>query len=247
MTNEPPGDDGEWLRTCRQVIRHLIAQFQWTLVAEEELLAVVLTRLPTACSQTSLKQAIIHIYAGLLYAACRQTSDGARRERAFTDLAHFLYRFAAKRMPERAEDLVNQTLLLVYEQLDDCREPGAFLRFAWWKLRAVIKRVQQQDQALFALPDDDEHGFLMDSSQGPEEQALHAEQRHLIFTTIQQFLNPREQQIILLTFVNGFSDRDIAEQLNLSAANVRVIRHRALDKLRRNLNIEGQFSGKGGE
>lgn len=238
MTNEPPGDDGAWLQTCRQVIRKLITEFQWTLVTEDELLATVATRQPDPCPSTVLQQTVIHTYAAALYTSCRQTSDTPRRERAYTDLSHFLYRFAYKRMPDRAEDIVNQTLLTVYEQIDSCREPGAFLSFAWWKLRSVMKKVQQQDRVTFFLPEENEQSFVIDTDPGPEEQALHSEQLRIVATRMQQLLTLREQQVIILTFLKDYSDRDIAHSLNLPASHVRVIRHRALEKLRRNLNVE---------
>lgn len=45
-------------------------------------------------------------------------------------------------------------------------------------------------------------------------------------------LSPREQRVVQLSFSEWKSSVDIAERLGVAAGNVRVIRHRALQKLR---------------
>jgi RNA polymerase sigma-70 factor (ECF subfamily) len=217
------------------MIRTLIVQFRWTLAAEEELVRAVRAYVPEACSATALKQSIIHVYARMLYDACCQINDMDRRERGYTDLFRFLYRFAYKRSPDFAEDMVNQTLLTVYEHIEDCREPGAFLSFAWWKLRAVMKKVQHQKDTLLPLTEEQEQAQVTPAEEGPEAQILLAEQLQWTLDIIQQMLNQREQHVIILTYFGSYNDREISQRLDLSLANVRVIRHRALEKLRRKM------------
>jgi RNA polymerase sigma-70 factor (ECF subfamily) len=188
-----------------------------------------------------LKQHIIHNYSRLLYEACRQAADVQRRERAYTDLSHFLYRFAFKHYPHRAEDLVNQTLLVIYEQIDTCREPGAFLSFAWWKLRAAMKKGQRQEEGLLPLPNGYEYSIVAAAEDEPEARLIDAEQLQLTIARLQHLLNPREQQVIILTYFDERSDQDISHSLHLSPANVRVIRHRALGKLRRSIQAREQL------
>lgn len=240
MTSEFPGRDQEWMQTCRRVTRNLMARFQWALVDEETLLAAVVAQLPgdTDLAPAAIKQQIIHIYATMLYESCRQGSDQARRERAYNDLSRFLYRFAYKRLPERAEELVNQTLLVVYERIDECREPGAFLSFAWWKLRAIIKQAYRQEHNLQPLPEHEDAELPASAEEEPETQVLQAERLRLLLDAVRHLLNPREQQVILLTFFGDYSDREIAQRLDLSTANVRVIRHRALARLRQQANSD---------
>jgi RNA polymerase sigma-70 factor (ECF subfamily) len=45
-------------------------------------------------------------------------------------------------------------------------------------------------------------------------------------------LSPREQRVVQLSFTEWRPSSEIAEQLGVAAGNVRVIRHRALRKLR---------------
>ena len=52
-------------------------------------------------------------------------------------------------------------------------------------------------------------------------------------------LSPREQRVVQLSFSEWQSSTDIAEQLGVAAGNVRVIRHRALRKLRECMDRTG--------
>ena len=45
-------------------------------------------------------------------------------------------------------------------------------------------------------------------------------------------LSQREQRVVQLSFAEWLSSPEIAEQLGLAPGNIRVIRHRALRKLR---------------
>ena len=49
-------------------------------------------------------------------------------------------------------------------------------------------------------------------------------------------LPERERTVLVLTFYDDQPSEQVAEQLGLSAGNVRVIRHRGIDKLRRCVN-----------
>lgn len=50
-------------------------------------------------------------------------------------------------------------------------------------------------------------------------------------------LPERERDIVILRFYYGFSAKETAQRINVSYANVRVLQHNALRKLRRYLNI----------
>jgi RNA polymerase sigma-70 factor (ECF subfamily) len=51
-------------------------------------------------------------------------------------------------------------------------------------------------------------------------------------------LGERERTILVLTFRSDSTSSEVAQQLGLTAANVRVIRHRALARLRLCVNGE---------
>lgn len=52
-------------------------------------------------------------------------------------------------------------------------------------------------------------------------------------------LSPREQRVVQLSFTDWQASSEIAEQLGVAAGNVRVIRHRALRKLRQCMDGAG--------
>jgi RNA polymerase sigma-70 factor (ECF subfamily) len=55
-------------------------------------------------------------------------------------------------------------------------------------------------------------------------------------------LSERERSVLVLTFHSERTAFEVAQELGLTAANVRVIRHRALARLRLCMNGEGPAS-----
>lgn len=55
-------------------------------------------------------------------------------------------------------------------------------------------------------------------------------------------LQERERSVLVMTFYDEQSSESVGKQLGLSAGNVRVIRHRGIDKLRRCVDAGGRAS-----
>ena len=138
---------------------------------------------------------------------------------------------------DAAADLVQQVLLSVIEaaRAGRIREPdrlGAFVlgtcRFAVWDLHRSERRgrrVVEQESLLRARE--------LDTGLDPIDRVglEHCLDR----------LSPREGAVVRMSFNEDRAAQDIADQLGLTAGNVRVIRHRVLAQLRECLDgAEGE-------
>ena len=161
-------------------------------------------------------------------AARSDTADAAESElyRRFAPRVR-LYGLRHLRDEDAARDLVQQVLLLTIEKLRkgavrDMDMIGSFV-LGTCRLHAVnLKRRDRRREALLeAFPP----GQLSVTDTAPviDEQELEG-----CLST----LSERERTVVLLTFYGDRSSRDIAQTLGISEGNVRVIRSRAVDRLR---------------
>lgn len=232
--------ESNFRQTCQHIVRILLEKNNWTLLSEDELAALVLATTQMEDSPAELERRAKHHYTTVLYETCQQTDDPARRERAYAELHRFLYRAAYNRWPELAEEATQRALILVYEQLDRCRNPGTFLAFALNKLRHAFQqaqRAQGRDRSLEEI-----------GRTAAEEEAVgvqsNLERRELIqvlVKAIQTLPNKNQQRAIVLKFLGGWSDEEIAARLETTPGNVRVLRNRGLKKLREDERLRSYF------
>lgn len=150
-----------------------------------------------------------------------------------------LYRMLAPRVrryglrhlrdPHAAADLVQHVLTLTIEQLRDgrLRDPERVVSFVLGTCRMTVmdqRRTQLRREDLLqryadAVP-------LADVSIAPRLD-------HAKVVDCLDRLPERERSVLVMTFYDEASSEDVGAQLGLSAGNVRVIRHRGIDKLRR--------------
>jgi RNA polymerase sigma-70 factor (ECF subfamily) len=218
---------------CRRIAQALIEENGWSLLSEQELASRMLRTAPHLASATEkeTRRLAQHQYTIALYQACRQAQDSALRERAYRELHRLLYRAATRRWPELAEDSAQRALVLVYEQIDRCRDPGAFVAFALYKLRHALKQEQRArghevtiDEGLLAQVHAD--------SPPPADQVDRRERCRALLAAIERLSNKRERAAIAYKFLGGQSDAEIGKALGITAAHVRVLRHRGLRRLR---------------
>ncbi len=139
-----------------------------------------------------------------------------------------LYGLRHLRDPHAAQDLVQQVLLMTLERLraGEVREPEKIASFVLGASRMTaidMRRGARRREALLAA-----WGDMPEAVEAPEPfldgdklaQCLHA-------------LAERERSVVTLTFFADKEGDEVAKDLDLSAGNVRVIRHRALAKLRK--------------
>jgi len=167
-------------------------------------------------------------------AAGAETADAAEAElyRRFAPRVR-LYGLRHLRDEDAARDLMQQVLLLTIEKLRDgaVREMdmiGSFILGASRMLAVNLKRRGRRREALLeAFPI--EHPTVSTIPAVMDEQEIEA-----CLSTLAE----RERTVVLLTFYGDRSSREIAQTLAISEGNVRVIRSRAIDRLRACMGAE---------
>lgn len=134
---------------------------------------------------------------------------------------------------EAAQDLVQRVLMLALEKLrsGQVREPERIASFILGTARMMARdmgRRGRKEQQIEGSADD----FPAEARRLPEPLAG----AHLARCLDE--LSERERTVILLTFFQEQNAGEIAEALSASKGNVRVIRHRAVERLRACMGIE---------
>ena len=161
-------------------------------------------------------------------AAGAGTADAAEAElyRRFAPRVR-LYGLRHLRDEDAARDLMQQVLLLTIEKLRDgeVRDMdmiGSFILGASRMLAVNQKRRDRRREALL------EAFSAEQSAVYPAPSVMDEPQLERCLST----LGERERTVVLLTFYGDRSSREIAQTLGIGEGNVRVIRSRAIERLR---------------
>jgi RNA polymerase sigma-70 factor, ECF subfamily len=164
----------------------------------------------------------------------RLVTGGAspRRARAEAEIcARFgprvrLYGLRHLRDEDAAQELVQRVLVRVLEKLRDgsVREPDQIASFTLGVARMTAREMGRGRGRLEPLGP--EHEEIAVAAGGPERLSMHALARCF------EQLGERERSVMVLAFFQDRSAGEIGRDLSLSEGNVRVIRHRALERLR---------------
>ncbi len=237
--------DPDFHQTCRRVVRGLIEKYEWALLPADRLVELVLGSIRAEVSPAKLEKLATYHYTIALYEACRQAEDPAQRERGYQELFRFLFRAAYNRWPDLAEVVAQGALALVYQQIDRCHSPATFLAFALHKLRQAFKdelRARGKELSLDDLPVEEISRLDPEEDQKSSQSALEQQERlQILVEAIKELPDERQQKVILLKFFNGLSDEAIATRLQITPGHVRVLRHRALKRLRENKRLRKYF------
>ncbi len=138
-----------------------------------------------------------------------------------------LYGLRHLRSPSAADDLVQHVLLKVLEALRTARlrEPEKVAHFVLGTCRMTVldlRRSSQRQAELLMM-------FGEDLVPAPPPLPRHDEDQ---LARCVQALKERERSVVVMTFYDEQTVADTARFLGISEANVRVIRHRALQHLR---------------
>lgn len=139
-----------------------------------------------------------------------------------------LYGLRHLRDEQAAADLTHQVLLITIESLRDgrLREPERIASFVLGTSRLVVRDWRRgairQERHL------QEFGRTVPVMTTPQT----SEVDHRQLTMCLQRLQERERSVLIMSFYAEDTTGEVAGQLGLSAENVRVIRHRALGKVR---------------
>ena len=139
-----------------------------------------------------------------------------------------LYGLKHLRNEAAAADLMQDVLIMVLEKLRDgaIREPDRIASFALGAARQTVidgqRGGRRRERILAAFPVD-----LVPAEEEAQE-TFDTERLSACLAALPE----RERAVLLMTFYDDRSAAAVAADLKLSAGNVRVIRHRGLERLR---------------
>jgi RNA polymerase sigma-70 factor, ECF subfamily len=147
-----------------------------------------------------------------------------------------LYGLKHLREHSAAADLVQQVLMITLQHLraGDLREPEHIVSFVLGTARLTVLELRRgparRERLLSTISEDPATGEIEASSE--------VERERLVGCL--QALSERERSIVILTFCQDRPAEEIAGDLGVTGGNLRVIRHRALERLRACLSAGGR-------
>ncbi len=160
-----------------------------------------------------------------------------------------------RRMAVRVDpsDVVQEALADAAQSLSDYlkNRPLPFYpwlrQFAWerllqlhrFHLQAKRRSVDREQLRIFDLPDDSEVALaerLVNSGSSPSGRLLAAELRDRVQAALEA-LEPRDREVLVLRYLEQLTTKEIAAVLGISEAAVKTRHRRALERLRRRLDV----------
>ncbi len=146
--------------------------------------------------------------------------------------------FGLKRLrdPAAAADLVQDVLILVLDKLraGEVREPEQIASFVFGTARQLVIDSRRSGSRRTRLLDT----FAQDLEPAGESASHAFDTDHL--ARCLQLLAERERAVLVMTFYDDCPADRLGAQLGLSPANVRVIRHRGIERLRNCVQGRGE-------
>ena len=171
-------------------------------------------------------------------AAAGDVPDSAAEAELYGRLAPRVRLYGRRHLrdPNTADDLVQQVLVMTLESLrtGKVREPARITSFVLGACRMTVlewRRGSRRREALLA-----EWGGAEEAYVAPEPLALEGER----LAACLESLSERERTVVVMTFFSDSPAQQVGTQLGLAAGNVRVIRHRALGRLRECMGLGGE-------
>ena len=148
-----------------------------------------------------------------------------------------LYGLRHLRDRQAAADLVQQVLLMTLERLraGEVREPERIASFVLGSCRMTVLEMRRGTRRREALLET--WGGAAEAFEAPEPPALDPDR----LAGCLEALSERERSVVVLSFFADKQADEVGAELAISGGNVRVIRHRALARLR-----ECMGAGEGG-
>lgn len=140
------------------------------------------------------------------------------------------------RDPHAADDLMQHVMALALEHLREgaLREPQRIVSFVLGTCRLTVMELRRSEQRRAELLR--RHADLLPVA----DIALAPRLDHRRVADCLERLPHRERSVIVMSFFDEAPSEQVGERLGLSPGNVRVIRHRGLDKLRRCVDGDGE-------
>lgn len=179
-----------------------------------------------------------------------KAGDHEAFEALFQRYVYMVYQQAMRILGQQAEaeEVVQEVFLTVYEKADSFRGQAAF---STWLHRitvnATLNKLRRRkrseefclDEYLSRLHDDGDHIMrpMVDCSNALEERLANEEIHLLIRKAIEQ-LPPTDQAVVVLSDLDGLSDREIGAALGLTVGAVKSRLHRSRLLLRGKLAVK---------
>lgn len=221
-------------------VAKLLERHQWRLLPRDEFARRTAAQVAAGLASDP-QRAAVGVYSLALHSACSGSEGQQRRELAYTELHRYLYDAARARYPAIADDVTQSALERICIAFERCRQPIAFLAFAFQHLLDAARALRRQDGHTPHSLDRDEEAqpaqSLADTQAQPSEQLLDQERRSELKRSAEAFLqeHPRASQqlaALWLKHIEGLDDGTISSKLGVSVDSVYVLRSRAVKKLR---------------
>lgn len=128
-----------------------------------------------------------------------------------------------------AEDIAQESLVVAWRKLADLRHPEAF---GAWTMRVLSRLCFRKNRGRTDT-------IQLQLVEEPEDRSSISTRATLDVEKMLSLLAPRQRAVMHLTVVEGMSDREIGEMLDIEKSSVRAHRRRARDRLRRVLAPDG--------
>lgn len=137
---------------------------------------------------------------------------------------------------ETAKDLVADTLLISYEQFEEVRHNDALLSYLFTICRRQFFAKYYTASKIVEMK--------YNTIENLYRTELNAEDKLDIEAILNELdkMDVTIKEAVILFFVNGFSQKEIAELQGKSVASVKMSIHRAKKEIRQNLNIENEVN-----
>ena len=174
-----------------------------------------------------------------------ELAERARYDKeAFSELYDYFFPrvynfiFAKVKNTEQADDIISITFEKIFVKLGDYDSgKGAFstwsFRIALNEMNSLFRKNKRLNEAAW-----EEFFEPADGRKTPEQQVLSDEGDSQLLLALDK-LNDRERRVVSLKYLTGISNKEIAELEDMTANNVGVVLHRALDKLKAILEGSG--------
>lgn len=163
-------------------------------------------------------------------AAARGSPDTAAESELYWRLAPRVRLYGLRHLRDRhaAADLVQQVLLMTLERLraGEVREPERIASFVLGACRMTVLEVRRGSRRRDALLE--AWGDRTEAYEAPEPFVLDPDR----LTECMEALSERERSVVAASFFADKQADEVGAELGLTGGNVRVIRHRALARLR---------------
>ena len=144
-----------------------------------------------------------------------------------------LYRFALYSLnsKEDAEDAVQEAVVRAYKTIGNLRDDSLFKSWLFKILSNECKSQLKKNKKNPDLLPEDDYIFLI------EDESAGTNFRSVELVEALKSLTPPDGQIILLSIIGGFKSDELSKIYNLSPSTIRSRQKRALEKLRKVLEV----------